>query len=100
MYEYVYNTSMFLTWDEAKRQANLRKHGFDFADVESVFEGDTFTFEDDRFDYGEVRLITLGLLQGMVVVVIHAEEESLIRIISMRKADKHEQKLYFQSLAD
>ena len=91
---------MKFTWDEAKRQANLQRHGFDFADVRIVFEGDTFTFEDDRFDYGEVRFITLGLLQDMVVVIIHTERDTSVRIISMRKAHKHEQRQYFQNLTD
>jgi len=53
-------------WDEAKHLANLRKHGIDFADVPSVFGGDTVTVEDDRFDYGEQRFVTFGLLQGRV----------------------------------
>ena len=53
------------------------------------------TFEDNRFDYGEARLVTMGLLAGVVVVIVTAETESEIRVISMRKADKHEQKIYF-----
>jgi uncharacterized protein (DUF4415 family) len=53
---------MHFTWDEAKRRANLVQHGFDCADAPAVFEGPTLTFEDDRFAYGEQRLITLGLL--------------------------------------
>ena len=55
---------MKFEWDEAKRQANLSNHKLDFADAEIVFSGITFTFEDDRFEYGEDRFITLGLLLG------------------------------------
>lgn len=51
---------MKYTWDEAKRQSNLRKHRLDFADAEIVFDGLTLTFEDDRFDYSEQRFITIG----------------------------------------
>ena len=58
-----------------------------------MFEGATFTFEDDRFAYGEQRFITLGLLRGFVVVVVHTEIDETIRVISMRKATKYEQKL-------
>ncbi|MHC5720116.1 MAG: BrnT family toxin, partial [Nostoc sp.] len=52
---------MQFTWDENKRQSNLGKHGFDFVDASQVFEGATFTFEDERYAYGEQRFITLGL---------------------------------------
>lgn len=55
---------MRFTWDERKRKSNLRDHGFDFRDAPSIFEGPTFTFEDDRFDYSEQRLVTLGFLGG------------------------------------
>ncbi len=44
---------MRFTWDEAKRQANLGKHGYDFADAWRVFEDEVVVLEDDRFDYGE-----------------------------------------------
>jgi uncharacterized protein len=56
--------------------------------------------EDDRFDYGEARFITLGLLRGTVVVIAHTEKGNEIRFISMRKATRHEQKTYFEGLAD
>ena len=46
---------MEFTWSEAKRAANLKAHGLDFVDALRVFEGVTFTFEDDRFSYGEQR---------------------------------------------
>jgi hypothetical protein len=89
---------MKVVWDEAKRSANLRKHGFDFADAEAVFSGLTCTIEDTRFDYGERRFITLGMLQDTVVVMAHTELRATVRIISMRKATKNEQILYFQSI--
>jgi hypothetical protein len=56
-------------WDEAKNRRNLAKHGLRFEDAEPVFSGPCVTFEDDRFDYGEERLVTLGLLAGRLVVV-------------------------------
>jgi uncharacterized protein len=89
---------MEFEWDESKRVSNLRKHGIDFADVPIVFNGSTVTVEDERFDYGEERFITFGLLQGQVVVVIHTESEDLIRVISARKATKHEQQTYFEQI--
>ncbi len=89
---------MKFTWHEEKRQSNLRKHGLDFAEASHVFAGETFTFEDIRFDYGEQRFITIGLLDGVVVIIVHTETAEEIRIISMRRANKHEQELYFKNL--
>jgi uncharacterized DUF497 family protein len=58
-------------WDGAKARRNLAKHGLSFEDTPLVFESPTVAFEDDRFDYGEQRFITLGVLAGRVVVVAH-----------------------------
>ena len=86
-------------YDPAKKTANLRKHGLDFDDVPKVIESDAnVTFEDRRFDYGEQRFITLGLLNGEVVVVVTAETDEEIRVISMRKAEQNEQEIYFRNL--
>lgn len=89
---------MKIDWDEAKRGANLRKHGLDFADAEQVFTGITYTIEDRRFDYGERRFITLGLLRDTVIVMAHTETRRTIRIISMRKATGNEEVLYFENI--
>lgn len=100
MYLYTYNIDMKFEWDESKQESNLRKHQLDFADAEMVFAGATFTFEDDRFEYNEDRYITLGLLRGIVVVLAHTERAGVIRVISMRKATKNEQRVYFEGFAD
>lgn len=85
--------------DSQKRAGNLRKHGYDLEDARLVIESDrTVTFEDRRFDYGEQRFVTLGVLRGDVVVIATAETEDEIRLISMRKAERHEQKIYFSQL--
>ena len=81
-------------WDEAKNQANFVKHGLWFQDAEQVFASPCVTFEDDRFDYGEVRLLTLGLLAGRLVIIAHAPRKDGSRIISMRKGNRREQKIY------
>ena len=91
---------MKFVWDEAKRQSNLVRHGMDFEDASAVFGGMTFTFEDDRFDYGEQRFITLGMLRGVIIVIAHTERDEDIRVISMRKATRYEQKLYFQNFTN
>jgi hypothetical protein len=91
---------MKFDWDEAKRRFNIRKHGIDFLDVAKVFDGDILTIEDDRYEYGENRFITLGILRDHVIVIAHTETETLIRIISARKATRNEEKLYFEQIAD
>jgi uncharacterized DUF497 family protein len=86
---------MKFIWDESKRISNIKKHGLDFALTYLVFKNDTFTFEDNRIVYNERRFITLGLLDSTVVVVVHTETDNEIRVISLRKAVKNEQELYF-----
>lgn len=88
---------MRYTWDEHKRQTNLKKHGLDFADAEQVFNSPLVLFEDNRFDYGEQRMIGIGLLDFLVVLVVHVESDGEIRIISMRKADSDETDLYYRN---
>ncbi len=91
---------MKFEWDEAKRTDNLIKHGIDFADISLLFEGLTVSILDDRFDYGEDRFITFGLLNGIVLAVVHTETKDIIRLISARKATRYEEKTYFEEIAD
>lgn len=99
MYKYVYSYAMLFTWDEKKRHGNLKKHGIDFTSAADIFGGPTFTWEDSRFDYSEQRWITMGLLGSLVVVlVVHTETEEEIHVISIRKADKDEQALFFSNI--
>ena len=88
---------MNFIWDETKRQTNLQKHGLDFADAEKVFNGPLVLFEDTRENYGEQRMIGIGLLDYIVVLVVHVESDDAIRIISMRKADSDETDLYYKN---
>lgn len=89
---------MRYTWHEPKRQSTLARRGLDFADAEQVFAGPAFSFEDDRKDYGEERWVTLGLLRDKVVVIVHTETEDEIRVISMREAERDEERLFFANL--
>jgi uncharacterized DUF497 family protein len=88
---------MDVVWNESKRRSNITKHGLDFADATIVLAGLTYTFEDTRFEYGERRYVTLGMLYDTVVLIAHTETTKELRIISMRKATKNEQTLYFQN---
>jgi len=95
----MYSHAMLFTWDEKKRRSNIKKHGIDFACAAEIFSGPSFTWEDSRFDYGEQRWITMGLLGSLVVVlVVHTETEEEIHVISIRKADKDEQALFFSNI--
>jgi uncharacterized DUF497 family protein len=89
---------MILEWDEAKRLSNLRKHGIDFRNAAEVLAGFTYTVADDRRAISEQRYCSLGLLGAFVVVVIHAERGDAIRVISMRRARKHETEIYFAQI--
>ena len=55
-------------------------------------------FEDDQQAYGEQRIIGIGLLESLIVLIVHVESETHIRIISMRKADSNETNLYYQNI--
>jgi len=89
---------MRFTWSDAKRKLNVEQHGLDFVDAPRVFDGRTYTYEDDRFDYSEQRFVTLGILDEFVVSIVHTETSRVIRIISLRKATKHEQAIFFKNI--
>ena len=89
---------MQFAWSERKRTSNIKDHGLDLVDAPPVFDGFTFTYEDSRFAYGEQRFETLGLLAGVTVSIVHTETNDEIRIISFRKATKHEANLYFSQV--
>ena len=86
---------MSFEWDEQKNQSNIHKHGFDFADAWEVFEVPMLVELDVREDYGEERWVGIGRIQTRTVVVIYTEpDDKTIRIISLRKALKHERQAY------
>jgi uncharacterized protein len=65
-----------------------------------VFDGPTYTIEDDRFAYGEQRFMTLGFLGGVPVSIVHTETPQVIRVISFRKATRYEEAILLESLKD
>ena len=74
---------MVFSWDEKKRKLNLAKHGIDFRDAETIFDGPLVTVEDSREDYG---------------AAVYAERNDRVRIISIRKALKHEARFFFSQI--
>jgi uncharacterized DUF497 family protein len=91
---------MEFEWDPRKAKQNLRKHGVDFADAVIALEDENaLTMEDP--EHNELRFKTLGMGPTLnVLFVVHCEQsENSIRIISARKADKKETKVYFQDFS-
>ena len=89
---------MLIEWGEGKRGATLTARGLDFARADEVFAGRHFTAQDVRADYREARFITVGALDGRMVVLVWTPRGEARRIISMRKANEREQARYGQRL--
>jgi uncharacterized DUF497 family protein len=82
-------------WDEAKRAANLAKHGVDFVAAVRVFEDERLVeAEDQRREYGELRVRALGLSRGLLLMVVYTDRGDARRIISARRANRHERIAY------
>jgi len=86
-------------WDERKNQANIEKHGVSFQTACRIFEGKVLSAGDDREDYGEVREISIGQVDGTVILaVVHTSRNGNIRIISARPAKRAERQRYEQTI--
>ena len=88
---------MEIEFDPAKDRANADKHGMSLRAAEG-FDWDTaLEREDDRFDYGEVRFVALGLIGDRLHVLVFTEgsHEDAVRAISLRPAEKHEVRFYY-----
>ncbi len=92
---------MRFTWDPAKNRVNVRRHGIAFQDAARIFEGPTVERVDDRFDYGEMRVYAIGLVNGIEITVIYADRESGARhLISAWRSEPHERRYYWQRLEE
>ena len=90
---------MKFTWDEGKNMGNRQKHGIDFADATAMFDHTMVTFLDQRKEYGEERWVGIGWLSGMLAVVVFTEPDGeTVRLISARKASRHEQNIYSEEI--
>jgi uncharacterized protein len=83
-------------WDETKAAANDAKHGVSFETAQKVFS-DPFAIElrDDRENYGEERFIRIGMAEGALLTVVYTPKQDRVRLISARRATRHEQDEYF-----
>ncbi|NGZ98811.1 MAG: hypothetical protein CV089_22315 [Nitrospira sp. WS110] len=97
----MYSKSVRFEWDEAKRKANIAKHGIDFLDVPEMFTSLMLVSTDIRKDYGEIRQIGFGFIRARLIVIAFTEREpDVIRIISARKANTREKTYYQEAIAD
>jgi uncharacterized DUF497 family protein len=83
-------------WHPAKRATNLARHGIDFADVPPVFDGPLLELRDDRADYGEERWLAVGLLGDVEVAVVYVDDGDVRRLISARRATRHEREAFWK----
>ncbi|CAK0773870.1 BrnT family toxin [Gammaproteobacteria bacterium] len=88
-----------LTWDEAKQQSNLQKHGLDFSDAVEVLES-RYRMDTKVIRQGEMRIQSISYVTGVLAVltVIHIERDHITRIISFRHASTHERETYYDWL--
>ena len=89
----------FCEWDEAKAESNRRKHGVSFELAAEVFDGSYAVAEQDRFEGGETRWQTIGMVEGIVVLLVghtvqEEESDETVRIITARKATRKERERY------
>ncbi|MEF3696989.1 BrnT family toxin [Desulfolutivibrio sp.] len=85
---------MRFAWDEDKNTSNFYKHGLWLEDAWAVFQGPMTIRVDDRRDYGETRYVALGCLENTIVFLAYAFRGEVVRVISMRRANKAERKIY------
>ncbi|HZL31400.1 MAG TPA: BrnT family toxin [Pseudolabrys sp.] len=90
---------MKITCDPVKRAATLADRKLDFLDADDVFAGKTLTVADRRRDYGEQRFQTVGHLRGLMVMVVWTPRSDAHHVMSMRRCNARERKIYSQRLA-
>ena len=90
---------MRFTWDPDKNLANIRRHVLAFDDAARIFEGPTVERIDDRFEYGEIRVYAIGMVNGIEITVIYTDGDDDERhIISAWRAEPHERRYYWQNI--
>ncbi len=86
-----------MSYHISKGKRNQHKHAIDLAECEQIFDSPMLTREDDRENYGEQRLVSLGWLKERVVVLVWTDRDDGPHIISCREAAFHEQEAYFRA---
>ncbi|HPI19944.1 MAG TPA: BrnT family toxin [Candidatus Kapabacteria bacterium] len=87
---------MEFEWDELKNKININKHNIDFNLAKNIFlDNNRKTSIDNRRDYGEIRYITIGKMQNVIITAVYVHRKEKIRIISARLSNSKERKFYF-----
>jgi len=90
---------MRYSWDREKNRRNLIRQRIAFEDAQRIFHGPTVEKIDDRFDYGEVRVYAVGLVNGLEITVVYTDEnDDERRIISAWRSEPHERRSYWQNI--
>ena len=89
-----------ITFDPVERDWTMAHRGLDFAEAAEVFAGPVFEAPDSRRDYGEQRIITVGLLRGRMVVIGWTPRGDVRHVFTMRKASEREQRHSGQRLEE
>jgi uncharacterized DUF497 family protein len=86
---------MDIVFDTAKSNRNLEERGFDFVHAAQIFRGRTIEWVDPRH-YGEIRTLAVGAVENDILTVVYTMRGKILRIISARKANKKERKLWLK----
>ena len=90
---------MRYTWNPEKNRSNVKRHKIAFEDAKRIFDGPTVERVDDRFEYGEIRVYAIGLVNGLEVTVIYTDRDDDERhIISAWRAEPHERRTYWKNI--
>ena len=84
-------------WDPAKCARNIERHAIDFADAAGIWSGMVLQLRSDRD--GEERHVAYGRMEGRLIAVVWAPRAGRRRIISARRANRHERTLFAEALA-
>ncbi|MGO8755946.1 MAG: BrnT family toxin [Gallionellaceae bacterium] len=89
---------MHIEFDPAKDEANQAKHGFSLALADKLDWEAALVWFDDRFEYGELRMIALAPKTGILYYAAYVERGKVRRIISLRRANRREVTHYVKSI--
>ena len=90
---------MRYTWRADKNHRNRKRHGIAFEDAVQIFDGPTVEKIDNRFEYGEVRIYAIGVVNGVEITVIYTDTDDETRhLISAWRAEPHERRSYWKNL--
>ena len=103
MYIQLYTECVRFVWDSAKSDANLRDRGFDFDFASLIFDGPLLEVEDRRQDYGEHRMVAIGVADGIHLTVVYTDrtedkKDVVRRIISARRSSRRERTIYQEAI--